>query len=105
VIVGIGSTLLGVAAILVIGVGALYGLHRLALRLEEGGYLYYRNKQSSGGGAGCFVALQRIIEPRTEHVLLARDSSARNDEGGSAGGPSPIKQGNVRSADSNLDPG
>ena len=46
----------------------LYGLHRLALRLEARGHLYYLNKKPSGSAAGAFVAMQRVIEPQSQHV-------------------------------------
>jgi hypothetical protein len=51
------------------GLVALYALHRLALRMEEGGYIYYLHKKPKSSGAGCFVAFQKAIEPRVEHVL------------------------------------
>ena len=56
---------LGVAG----GLGALYGLHRLGLWMEERGYLYYWHKKPGSRPASSFVALQRAIEPRAEHVL------------------------------------
>ena len=56
---------LGVAG----GLGALYGLHRLGLWMEERGYLYYWHKKPRSSPASSFVALQRAIEPRAEHVL------------------------------------
>ena len=47
----------------------LYGLHRLGLRMEEQGYIYYWHKKPKGSAAGSFVALQKLIEPRAEYVI------------------------------------
>jgi hypothetical protein len=47
----------------------LYGLHRLGLWMEEQGYIYYWHKKPKGSGAGSFVALQKLIEPRAEYVI------------------------------------
>ena len=51
----------------------LYGLHHLALRLEEKGHLYYLKKKPEGGGASLFSPLQRAIEPQIEHVHLVKE--------------------------------
>ncbi len=53
------------------GLAAIYGLHRLALWLENRGYLYYIHKKPKGSSAGCFVAIQRAIEPQSQHVEQA----------------------------------
>lgn len=53
----------------------LWRLHRLALRLEERGYIYYLRRKPSGSAAGGFVALQRIIEPQAEHIFVVRDEA------------------------------
>ena len=55
------------------GCGALYGLHRLCLRLEERGLLYYRNRQPSASSGGCFTALQQALEPQAQHVIQLED--------------------------------
>lgn len=69
------------------GSGALYALHRLALRLEERGHLYYLNKKPSSSAAGCFVAMQRAIEPQVQHVIhVTGESRLHGEEGGSGQG-------------------
>lgn len=75
------ATILGVPA-------SLYGLHRLALWLEERGHLYYLNKKPTGGGGavGGFVAFQRIIEPQAQHVVEIRDHVAQDDDEASGRG-------------------
>lgn len=71
--------------LVLVGVPAgLYGLHRLALRLEDRGHLYYLRKKPRGGGAGCFVALQEFVEPQSKHVVVIREEK-RRDLGGAAG--------------------
>ena len=78
-----------VGSVVVVGGGAaIYGLHRLALWLEERGHLYYLHKKPSGSAAGCFVALQRTIEPQAHHVLLVREH-VDFDEGEAAGSDRP----------------
>jgi hypothetical protein len=70
--------------------GALYALHRLALRLEDRGHLYYLNKKPSGSAAGCFVAMQRAIEPQIQHVIhVNAESRLHGEAGGSGQGNAP----------------
>ena len=60
----------------------LYALHRFALYLEERGHLYYLNKKPRGGGGGCFVAFQQMIEPRIQHVIhVSQETRLHADEG------------------------
>ena len=68
---------------------ALYGLHRLALRLEERGYLYYLKTKPRGGGGNAFVPIQELIEPQVEHVLHVRDEIREDDEDGAPGPGAP----------------
>ena len=71
--------MLWVGWILVGGAG-LYGVHRLALWLEERGHLYYLHRKPSGSAAGAFVALQRAIEPQSQHVEHVRHVEHRVEE-------------------------
>jgi hypothetical protein len=63
----------------VIGLAAaavgLYGLHRLAVRLEKSGWIRYRNAAPDGGAAGgaLFAELHKIYEPSVKHVYELRD--------------------------------
>ena len=73
----------------VIGLGGLYALHRLALWMEERGYLYYLHKKPSHSAASCFVALQQVIEPKVEHVIhVSRVNHLHGEEGASGQGGS-----------------
>jgi hypothetical protein len=66
------------------GLGALYGLHLLGLWMEERGYLYYLHKKPKGSAAGCFVALQKALEPNVQHVIqVSRVNHLHGEEGAS----------------------
>jgi hypothetical protein len=69
--------------------GALYALHRLALRLEDRGHLYYLKKKPSGSGAGCFVAMQQVIQPQIQHVIHVSAESRLHGEAGGSGQGDP----------------
>jgi hypothetical protein len=71
--------------IIVSGLAALYGLHRLALWLEKRGWLFYKHKKPSSSAVSCFVALQQVIEPPVQHVLHARDEKRHQAEEGLRG--------------------
>ena len=58
---------------LLAAIAALYGLHRLCLRLEDRGYIYYRRKRPTGSSAGCLLELQQALEPQTKHVIQVKD--------------------------------
>jgi hypothetical protein len=72
---------------------ALYGLHRFALRLEERGHLYYLHKKPRGSAAGAFVALQRSIEPQSQHVEQVRHVEHRVEEDEATGRGEPLSPG------------
>jgi hypothetical protein len=63
----------------IVGVLALYGLHRLALVLEERGHLYYLHKKPKGGGSAPFVVLQQLIEPKAHQQLVVRDLATHHE--------------------------
>jgi hypothetical protein len=76
----------GWVLLIALGLGALYGLHRLGLWLEERGYIYYLHKKPKGGGAiGSMVALQRALEPRAEYVIQAEQVNQEIAEEGASG--------------------
>lgn len=79
---------MAVLAWLIGGVIGLYGLHRLAIWLEDRGYLYYR-KKPSGGIANAFVAFHRVIEPTAAHVEQVHEHEERADSRGAAGRDDP----------------
>jgi hypothetical protein len=68
--------------------GAIYGLHRLALWMEERGYIYYLHKKPRSSPAGCFVAFQKVVEPRVQHVVqVSRVNHQHGEEGASGQAP------------------
>jgi hypothetical protein len=71
--------------VLVGGPLALYGLHRLALWLEARGHLYYIHKKPRGGGAACFVPLQEVLEPGSQHVVQIKEEKRDESEEGLPG--------------------
>jgi len=70
-----------------LAIAALYGMHRLALRLEEQGYLYYLHKKPDSSAASSFVALQQAIDPTAEHVFRVQDERRGRGEDEAAGDP------------------
>jgi hypothetical protein len=63
----------------IVGVLALYGLHRIALVLEESGRIYYLHKKPTGGGSAPFVVLQQLIEPKAHQQLVVRDLATHHE--------------------------
>ncbi len=88
------------------GAGLLYGLHRIALGLEERGHLYYLHKKPKGGGASCFVALQQALEPQVQHVIQVTDERhLRGKKGGSGqGDPDDLEEVDGESRDGSSEP-
>ncbi len=57
----------------IIAATGLYLLDKLALWAERRGWIYYRNKRSSGGAMGnAFLELQSFFEPSKRHVVEER---------------------------------
>jgi hypothetical protein len=86
--------LMVVAWILVIGlgVGALYGLHRLALWMEDRGHIYYLNKRPKSSALGSLIAFQRAIEPRAHYVVQAEQVNQEVGEEGASGQGDPEQE-------------
>jgi hypothetical protein len=93
--------------LVVAGLGALYGLHRVCLWLEARGLLYYWHKRPGGSAAACFVPWQQMLEPGTRHVHHLKEEKRHHSEedgGGtgahpgetSRGEPSPTGKANRR---------
>ena len=82
-----GSTLLWVS-IGVLGASsvtlALWVLHKLLLRAEEKGWIYYRRRRGSGtvssGVAGAMMELDRIVRPSVEHVIEMKKPVLKLDQ-------------------------
>jgi len=71
--------------IIISGLAALYGLHRLCLWLERRGWLFYKHKKPSSSEASCFVALQQVLEPPIQHVLHVKEEKRDHVEEGAPG--------------------
>jgi hypothetical protein len=82
--------IVGWVLIIALGLDALYRLHRLALWMEERGYIYYLHQKPKGGSAiGSLVAFQRAIEPRAEYVIQADQVNQEIAEEGTSGQGDP----------------
>jgi hypothetical protein len=68
--------------IAVVGIGFVWCLHRICVRLEDAGYLYYRTRGPGGGLSGAFYELDRLTRPSIEHVVEAEDTSTDQVEHG-----------------------
>lgn len=56
----------------------LYGVHRLALRLDERGYLYYKSKPKGGSRlGGVLMEFDKLARPSVEHTLEANEDAER----------------------------
>ncbi|WP_165234331.1 hypothetical protein [Aquisphaera insulae] len=75
----------GLVLLVLAGAAALLGLHRLALRLEDRGVIYYLRKKPKGGVGRGMLGLQEFVDPRMEHVLHVREEP--HEEAGSPAGP------------------
>jgi hypothetical protein len=63
---------------------ALYGLHRLALRLERKGHIYYLHSQPSGSALGnAALSVQSLLEPGKRYVVEERqaETTERRESG------------------------
>ena len=52
---------------------APYALHRLAIYLEDRGYIYYRRKRPAAGGSPSYCPFQEMIQPQIRHVIEVED--------------------------------
>ena len=62
----------------------LFLLHRLGLWLEARGWLYYRHRNPSGGGAGnALQEFNAFLNPSARQVIEVqqKDSKQRDDQG------------------------
>jgi len=59
---------------------AIYGLHRLCLRLEQRGLLYYWHKKPTGGCT--YNPLQEFYQPDIRHVVEVHEQRRCDDEDG-----------------------
>jgi hypothetical protein len=79
----------GWALVIALGAGAIYGLHRLALWMEDRGYIYYLNKKPKSSPLGSLIAFQRAIEPRAHHLVQADQVNQEVGEEGASGQGDP----------------
>lgn len=62
---------------------ALYGLHRLALWMEDKGWIYYRQKRASPNALGnAVLSVQQILQPDARHIVEAKQERTQEQHGG-----------------------
>jgi hypothetical protein len=81
--------MVGWGLVVVLGLGALYGLHRLALSMEDRGYIYYLHKKPKSSQIGSLIAFQRAIEPRAHYIVQAEQVNQEVGEEGASGQGDP----------------
>jgi hypothetical protein len=82
------------ALLLLVAALGLYGVHRLLLRLEAAGYLYYKNHRASPGTLSAAMnSVQGVLEPGRRHVAEVRreqhvqvDKDPKGKPAGAGGG-------------------
>ena len=47
---------------------AIYAFHRLSLRLEERGYIYYWHRKPQTSASRMWTPLQEMLEPQIRHL-------------------------------------
>ncbi|HJV23469.1 MAG TPA: hypothetical protein VJ570_12275 [Holophagaceae bacterium] len=70
-----------------LAVPGLYGLHRLALRMEARGWIYYRKAGSGGALGGVLQDLEQHVRPQIRHVREVKQEQPGEEDPG--GGPGP----------------
>jgi hypothetical protein len=65
----------------ILAVAGLYLLDKISLWAEARGWIYYRNKRSSGGAIGnAFLELQAFFEPSKHHVIEERKRIKKEEQ-------------------------
>lgn len=69
---------------ILLALAAVYGLHRLALWMEDRGWIYYLRKQASSTARGAaFLEVQKLVEPSKQHLIDVKlDQRKEEDESG-----------------------
>jgi hypothetical protein len=71
-------TALSILAGITVLATALFGLHRLALKLDEMGYLYYKTQPKGGHRlGGVLMEFDKLTRPSVEHTLEANEDAER----------------------------
>lgn len=77
----------GGGALLVLA--AIYGLHRLCLRLEDRGWIYYLHKKPTSTAIGSMMGMHQIIEPQSKHIYEMKEERRPRAEEGAPGEKEP----------------
>ncbi len=84
------ETLVRWGLVAVAGAVAVWLLDRALVRLEAGGWIYYRRRRGSSGSLGAaFLSVQSLVDPGARHAAEERRATrAEADEDGE--GPEPV---------------
>ena len=85
----VARMVVGWSLVIALGLGALYGLHRLGLWMEDRGYIYYLHKKPKSSPLGSLIAFQRAIEPCAQYVIQADQVNQEVGEEGASGQGDP----------------
>ena len=74
-----------------VGVVAVYAVHRLSCWAEDRGWIYYRKKSGRPGSAAqAFLEIQSMMEPSKKHVLeIMREDEDQDEQDDSGDPPTP----------------
>ncbi len=72
-------SMFGGAGIALSGLG-LWLLHCFAIKLEDAGYIYYREKPQGGGGGSVLGELDKLVRPSIQHTVEVQDVLVETDE-------------------------
>jgi len=54
---------------------------RICTRLEEAGYLYYREKPTGSGGGGVLGKIDKLVRPSIQHTIELRETTHVEEDG------------------------
>ena len=55
--------------------------HRVCTRLEEAGYLYYREKPTGSAGGSVLGEIDKLVRPSIEHTIELREITHVEEDG------------------------
>jgi hypothetical protein len=82
-----------IALNIVVGIVALYALHRFLTYAEDRGWVYYRKKRGSYGGLHVTTNFLNMYDPSRKHLQEAvRESEWKRDEDDDGAGDGKIRR-------------
>ena len=69
--------LAGIAGLGLIG----WIFHRVCTRLEQAGYMYYREKPTGSAGGSVFSEIDKLVRPSIEHTIEVQETKHVVEDG------------------------